>query len=215
MSLENALNLLTQHHSSSISKIPPHLSSSYKLIKYAKIYNPRLLNHFLNLEYKPTDIIPGTIGAWLFGCMQCKYGEIGRGDTPLCLNKNSIYPIWIQSKAKGDVRFVLFYNSILSQTFHIFVKPSFSQFTSTELNVFIENGAKILRVYITRYSKHYLLYIHDLRHMKTVKRNLFGISIPTSISRKNYAHSTYEYTYLIFIILIVLIIIFLMRRTSI
>lgn len=204
MSLENAVNILTKYSQHSIYNIPNNIKSEYKLISNAKQYNPELLTHYIKMQSIPTELVPGTIGAWLYGCLQCHYGEVKQNYSPLCLTAQCEYPVWIQCTEKGSNRFTLLNSDKNNNIHYVFVLRGFAHFTDIELAKFIDNRASALHVYLTRYRKHYLLYIHRL-----IKKanTIFGIHIPTQTS-----HVDSDYTLYIVISLFILIVLLLLSK---
>ena len=134
---------------------------------YTELYE-QMISYILQ-SYRPSMIVPGTIGSFIFGCFQQTYGDIDQACSPLChdsiqrtaYNKSIVCTnqIWIQITPDifGDTRFVKLKNDCKAMTAYIYVDKSFEGFTLSEITNFKKEGLSQAQVMVTHALKHHII----------------------------------------------------------
>lgn len=111
--------------------------------------------------YQPTEIIPNTIGSFIFGCNMNDYGDIDKFCSILCLdswkcthkikcNQNVI----VQVTSQGEDRFI-FKNETDSEKCFVYIKDKFNGFYDHELEKLYNHKIKYVQIMTTEKSKHF------------------------------------------------------------
>jgi hypothetical protein len=149
---------------------------SYQLIKFisTSLNKSELNDHLakvISKEYRPTNILPNTVGAFLFGCSQGHYGDISRYCSPLCINNLGFKNIseideshtsscdnqvWMQNDLDNNVRFYPLIQPKNSNKAYIFVDESFDGFTQKELLLLHQADVTKAKIITTKKSKHHI-----------------------------------------------------------
>ena len=127
--------------------------------------NPKLISNLLE-QFRPTQILPETIGSFLFGCLQQTYGDVPVECSPLCAYgikddgnlevKRCQNQIYVQFSNKIGNRFHKL-NDSQSRQGYLFVYIDFMGFTHEEKNFFKNNGILKLHILLTHNSKHHTI----------------------------------------------------------
>ena len=144
------------------------LEKSHKLLSYA-------VNHLLRTEQYsiiidaikdhecPSILIPGTLGAYIFGCLLPDYGDGNQQCSPLCIGSvpsgtmssgKCGEQVWVIRRLHGDVYFTKV-NHSRSNTGIIYVDDEFSGFQSQDIQRFINAKLKTATVMTTTDNGHY------------------------------------------------------------
>lgn len=169
--VKEALDNLVAHENEKIKDLPPEsdLYKSYELVKLMAsiLYDTthyQILLDLINTYPKPSTLIPGTIGAYLFGCFQNSYGDItNRTCSPICINaippgkKDGVlnycpYQIWVQQESSNGRSYVQILNASNQPFAYVYLnKPvkdgEFTGLSKEEINHLKENGVKNIQVY--------------------------------------------------------------------
>jgi len=196
--LEKAIEVLSSNHWQILDKLHPEheVAKAYQMVKLAVTMltdteQYQIINLLISQQYRPTDIIPGTVGAFLFGCSQETYGDINRVCSPLCVT--GIYPkgefapqcehqVWIQHNQSGVIRFGRLRSSSDAHKAFIYVTDNFTGFTNDEIEHFNKSNVVTAQVLTTKKSKHWtLIKMAPLNEMpiegvmRPISGNLFGL----------------------------------------
>ena len=119
-----------------------------------------VLNTIISRQYKPTKIVPGTIGFFLFGCKRGNT-NISMGCTPSCINgigrSNCKYQVWYETD-KMPIRFSRIYMpEVDNGNAYVFTSTEFEYFTEQEIQTFILAGITNISAYATSGTEHVLV----------------------------------------------------------
>ena len=181
--LEKYVKILTDNYKLKLNDLDnhPQVNQSYDAIS-SIIHNnnnnnsSKLINLIL-AQYRPSQIIPETVGSFLFGCFQQTYGDIPSECSPLCaynisndkgltLEKcdSQIHIQYLDSvPLDGKSRFIKLGVSGSKQGY-IFVNLDFLGFTQSEREYFKSEGLSRIQVLVTKDSKH-----HTVLKMRNVE----------------------------------------------
>lgn len=163
--MDESLKILERYHDVRIDEIPSEgpIRNAYNKILYETKEDPIGLIDLIKDQYRPVDIIPGTIGSYLFGGIQKSYGDVPMECSPLHYYgiKNSDFDsctsnVWIQKSEQGDNRFVQIMKYPNSINSYVFISDSFVGFTKRELKTISKSGTSKLATYKTSRSQHYI-----------------------------------------------------------
>lgn len=87
----NSLRLLANNHTKSINDLTPELREAYNIVKTHVVSLHSGPGYVLVKQYiakltRPGTIKHGTLGAYIWGCVQECYGDVDKHCTPLCIN---------------------------------------------------------------------------------------------------------------------------------
>jgi len=190
--LEKYVKLLTDNYKLKIDDLSnyPSVNNSYHTIN-SMIQDSFRKNNIVDIilrQYRPSQIVPETVGSFLFGCFQQTYGDIPSECSPLCAysisNNNSTTlercnsQIHIQyldySYEMNNVRFIKLGRSESNQGY-IFVNLNFMGFTHEEKEYFRENGLIKVQVLVTKDSKHHTIFkMRDLNDIPIIEHTKMG-----------------------------------------
>lgn len=169
--VKEALNNLVAHENEKIKDLAPDsvLYKNYELVKLmaSLLYDTshyQVLIDLLNNYPQPSTLIPGTIGAYLFGCFQISYGDIiNKTCSPICINsippskKDGImnycpYQIWVQQESSNGRSYVQILNSSNQPFAYIYLNTpikdgEFTGLNNDEIKHLKDNGVKNFQVY--------------------------------------------------------------------
>lgn len=187
---------------------------------YENINTMKRLNKALDKCYWPTNLEPGTVGAFLFGCRQSSYGDVNRECSPLCIeslpcdNHNSVcdQQVWSLNNIQGEDRLVLIQDNSDSSQAYIYVGDRFDGLSSNELRQLKDHGVGNVSLYTTENSKHWAmsrnLSINKIpRKMKTPRRSFSLRSLGSEMLEEK-ASSKLIFFVIIIVIIVILVIIF-------
>jgi hypothetical protein len=236
--VEHHIKILTDNYKINLNDIQkfPIVYNAYENINIY-LYNTqmggieyqRLINIILK-QYRPSNILPNTIGSFLFGCFQETYGDVNSSCSPLCMNsiqkdpyKKSIScdnQIWIQTDNDYDnIRFrKLGTSKCKNPHAYVYVKINFEGFNLSEINEFKRNGISKIQLMVTYGLKH-----HNITKMIDIdKLPIIEDKIVLSDNTHYYTHNitvsgmedeTYN-TKLYISVIAIFIIIFIVAQTS-
>jgi hypothetical protein len=86
-----SLRLLALNHSKAIKDLTPELRNAYNVVKTHVVSlhsgpGYKVVKQYIAKLTKPNKIEYGTLGAYIWGCVQECYGDIEKHCTPLCIN---------------------------------------------------------------------------------------------------------------------------------
>lgn len=194
--LEKYIKILTDNYKIKLDELDkhPNIKDSYELVNKITINNDNKddITKLITKQYRPTQIMPDTVGSFLFGCFQETYGDIPAECSPLCaysINNgenvsmekcdSQIYIQYFDVNDESEQRFVKLGNSKSPQAY-IFVKLNYIGFTSHEKGYLISQGVTKVQILVTKDSKH-----HTVIRM----RNLDDIPIIEKIGNTFYINS--------------------------
>ncbi len=225
--LEKSISFLSKYHDDEINKLENNsrLNKKFQIVRLTVLFllkkgNYDKIKEIISKQYRPSVIIPGTIGAFLFGCFQQIYGEIGATCSPLCIG--SIYAnkdqqhlcknqIWLQ-KYDGNNRFGKIKSTTNSGKAYIFVNDDFNGFSIAEYKAF--KKAKIIKakIMMTKNGKHYsygnFKNIDNLPSLDKITHET-SFNEDENIDDKIYKYELFHIIFGFIIFLIILIIIYL------
>ena len=189
--LETYIKILTDNYQLKFSDAnkDPNLNNIINIIsKENQINNDTLIPTILK-EYRPSQLLPDTIGSFLFGCLQQTYGDVPLECSPLCAYgikdnneleiKKCQHQIYVQYSEDLNNRFFKL-NDNYSRYAYLFVHLDFLGLTQKEKQFFKDHGVYKLHVLLTHNSKHHSIIkmrdINDLPNIETLE----GINYVTS-----------------------------------
>ena len=236
--LEKNIKTLTDNYQIKLRDIRfhPNIRKSYDVVKQYlnTLKSSNNINYidFINMiikQYRPSQLIPDTVGSFLFGCFQQTYGDIPMECSPLCAFSISDstdttikcqHQMWIQYIDSGNFRFIKLGKSIDSIAY-IFVHLNFTGFTFNEIYNFKEHGILKMQILITKESKHHTIIkmrsINDLPIIEQSEADgslkITSESYPDDVDN-NYSSPSIEneYIYLLIASIIVIIIIINLQK---
>lgn len=220
--LEKYIKILTDNYKLKLNDLEKHsdIKDSYEHINNITIDDNVQddLVLLISKQYRPSQIMPDTVGSFLFGCFQQTYGDIPSECSPLCaysINNgenvsmqkcdSQIYIQYLDDPRTGgpgghggaeDQRFIKLGNSSSPQGY-IFVKLNFLGFTLQEKEYFKEQGIYRIQVLVTKDSKHHtVLRMRNLDEIPVIEKSGSNYYINSSSAMntedafKEGAHST-------------------------
>lgn len=192
--LEKYVKILTDNYQLKLSEIRdyPQIEYSYNIINNSNFSNNEELINTILKEYRPSQLMPNTIGSFLFGCFQNTYGDIPAECSPLCAysikQDNSLRvnkcenQIFVQYNDDSNLRFVKLGNCESKQGY-AFVYINFLGFTQEEKKYFESQGIYKLQLLVTKDSKHHtVMKMRDLHDLPTIEKDEDGIDYATRLS---------------------------------
>lgn len=192
--LESSIEILASNHWQVIDDLHPEheVSKAYQIVRLAvtvlsgtEQYD--FINSSISKQYRPSEIVSGTVGAFLFGCFQETYGDVSKACSPLCMT--GIHPkgrrsscehqIWVQHTPTGVSKFIQIksddYDIQDSGKAIVFVTENFTEFTTEEIDAFRKSGVVLAQVMTTKNSKHHQI----IRMTPLEKLPIIGQSMPS------------------------------------
>jgi hypothetical protein len=201
--IDRSVEILSSNHQQSIKdlesgKADPEVGKAYQVVRLAVTMligtdDYHTLTSIISSQYRPSKIIPGTIGAFLFGCFQETYGDVTKSCSPLCISginpKGHHTPcehqIWVQKSSSGSSKYLQIKSeSTDSNRAIVYVSSAFIGFTKEEIKVFRKFGVDLVQVMTTKDSKH-----HQIVRMTPLNR-LPIVGKPTPAVKDDPDHST-------------------------
>lgn len=226
--LNRNIQILSENSNIDINDISKYsnLQKAFDSIKYAlNLYQNtdkyHIISDIIKKQYRPTIIIPGTIGSFIFGCFQNSYGDIDKICSILCINNipsdeilNNLckYQIWIPSN-NLDSKYKLI-NISNNNHAYIFVDSNFISFDNIDIELFKNHGVEYAQILITYKYKHRILIKMTSVNNLPIKLHQNNI-INKSKNYKNkyfFKYSSYFYIYFVFFIIILLFFIIFIYR---
>ncbi len=162
--LNKYLEILSDHPDVLIENISSSgsLRESYDAISKVDIKQINLSEMILQL-HRPMNLEPGTIGSFLFGCLQGTYGDVPAECSPLyhygIKNKHDNiacdHQVWLQTNETGNNRFTRIINPSHTGNAMIYTMGSFDDFTKNEINDMTKHGVNNVQIFNTKRSKHH------------------------------------------------------------
>lgn len=209
--IQSSLKLLIENYDMELVELSDYknLYDAYKIITYVKEVDQTLLSSILVYQYRPSDIKIGTLGSFLFGCMQDYYGETNKECSPLCIenkideNTECEYQVWIQMK-NNCIEYI---NNSKNSHAYIYLLTKNHIFESKDIEKLRDNGVKYAQLVLTKNSKHELIDKLITLDQLPVKTTVIE-SIKNEIT--NYKYAELPWFYIIIILIIIMIFIFTM-----
>jgi len=222
--LEKYIKILTDNYTLKLNELDnhPEINTSYHAIN--EISEKDDIINLILKQYRPSQIMPETIGSFLFGCFQQTYGDIPAECSPLCaysirnndddvaLEKcNSQIHIQYLDDISDDgiSRFIKLGKSTSTQGY-IFVKLNFMGFTFKEREYLRENGLYKVQLLVTKDSKHHtVIKMRDIDDLPIIEKNKSGQVYLSSESNMKDSTETHEeldentYVYIVLAVIIV------------
>ena len=189
--LKNYIKILTDNYQLKFTDATKntHISNAIDVIsKENDKGNPILISEILG-EYRPSQLLPNTIGSFLFGCLQQNYGDVPIECSPLCAYgikideelevKRCQNQIYVQYSDEINSRFFKL-NDNESRLAYLFVHINFMGLTHNEKLFFKNNGVYKLHILLTHNSKHHtVVKMRDLEDIPTIEE-YEGVNYMTS-----------------------------------
>lgn len=164
MRLNKSLEILSDHPDVLIKNIPSSgsLRMSYDVISKVDLEQVNLSEMILQ-QHRPMNLEPGTIGSFLFGCLQGTYGDVPAECSPLYYygvknkhdNITCDHQVWLQTDETGKNRFTQIINPAHTGNAMIYTMRSFDDFTKDEINDMIKHRVNNVQIFNTKRSKHH------------------------------------------------------------
>lgn len=153
------------------------LNRDHRLISYtvSELYHQEqysLIIDAIEQHDKPSILIPGTLGAYLFGCLLPTYGDGERECSPLCIGSVPYPPsakgtkfcddgcnhqVWVVQRYRKHIEYVKV-NASTSKSAIIYVDSQFDGFSSYQVQTFANHGIRRARVMDTTEDGHHMIY---------------------------------------------------------
>ncbi len=153
------------------------LGRDHRLVSYVVSYLYKdhqygLIVKAIEEHEPPSILIPGTLGAYLFGCLLPTYGEGSRECSPLCIGSVPYPPtikggkickdrcnkqVWVLRRYKNWASYTKVNNSDSRQAI-IYVDTNFSGFSTHDIQNFYHRGLKTAVVMDTTDDGHHVVY---------------------------------------------------------
>lgn len=185
------------------------LSAIYQLKKIVQ-KEPTLIRNLLTKQFRPTYIQTGTVGAFLFGCLQYQYGDVTKNCSPLCIGNLNFdtqhceYQVWTQNQNGSYVQIQY------SPTNHAYVYTNSHPltFTISDIKKFKSSGIQFIQILSSQSLQH---------HRRTKLRNISQLPTvnnthPTPHTQSNQLSKPFTITtiiilFLLFILFVALLLI--------
>lgn len=145
------------------------LNKDHKLLSYVVSYlyhddQYKLIIEAITRHDKPSILIPGTLGAYLFGCLLPDYGDTDRECSPLCIGSVPYPPsagckdgcdkqVWVLRRYRNKTIYTKV-NESSNKTGVIYVDDKFDGFSSFDVYDFDRHGMKLATVMNTTEAGH-------------------------------------------------------------
>lgn len=149
------------------------LHQDHRLISYVVSYlyhkeQYKLIISAIEAHDKPSILIPGTLGAYLFGCLLPTYGEGSRNCSPLCIGsvpypptagdtcKDCEQQVWVLRRYQNWANYIKVNNSKSSRAI-IYVDTKFQGFLTYDIDNFSHHGLKRAMIMDTTEDGHHVI----------------------------------------------------------
>lgn len=182
LSIKFAILYLSDYLNEYIDSIPPR-SDKGKSIRYLKsidfknIINKNEYTETISKCFRPSELILGTIGSFLFGGIQNNYGDINKSCSLYYIEGMNIlsnsklddnpenklllckYSIWKYNSNKTNKynRLVLIQNNDKTSEGLIYINSQFDGFTTSEILLLKQKKIVLVTLLETKNSRHYLI----------------------------------------------------------
>ena len=202
--IDDYIQLLANNNNIMINQLKGDLKHAYLEIKkwVSELYNTPnyfLITDAINKQYRPSQLNPGSIGAFLWGCSNQYYGDVPKSCSALCINsipfnetKECQYQIWRHTGKLIKENFVK--NSIA----YLYVDDNWKGITNDEYKIMKSNNVNYVTIINTNSSKHYI---------KSKIKPLEDIPI-LKINDEIIKQQSNNYTIVVLVFLIIIIIFF-------
>jgi len=187
--LKTHINYLASFSELELTKISENkkIKSSYGIVLNFIIRSKdeknirKYIKKIISKLYHPTEIIPNTIGSFIFGCNQSDYGDVDKFCSILCCNSWMSFHktkckqnIIIQSNSDSEDRFI-FKNITDSDKCYIYILDDFNGFYEHEIEKLSSRKIKFVQLLSTKNSKHFkvneFIPLNSVTKISTVKNN--------------------------------------------
>src|SRR5688572_28458408 len=86
MSLEDDVEYLSRYIETPTELASPKIERVMNRLRESDEHEHERLRRILHRSRKPSQLIPKTVGSFLFGCLQSNYGEVDKTSSPFCVN---------------------------------------------------------------------------------------------------------------------------------
>lgn len=162
--VESYLDILADHHDVHIKDIPDNssLQEAYNIINNLALKNEDLYN-MITRQHRPAELVPGTIGSFMFGRLQETYGDVPPECSPLHhygikLNDGYMtceHQVWLQNDQTGQHRFTRIINPTNTGNAMVYTMTGFDRFTKDEIKNMSKHGVNNVQIFHTKRSKHH------------------------------------------------------------
>lgn len=227
-----SLGLLAANYKKSIDDLTPELRDAYNVVKthvVALHSNPgyKVVKQYIAKLTRPSHISHGTLGSYIWGCVQECYGDIDKHCTPLCINSipydtNEVpncqhHIITRDTTEDGEIRLTCLNCNSTGQhinTAMLYVNTDIDTLTGQEIEFLKGLGISQLSILIKDgYKYHKKIDMMPIDRLSTSQPQTSipkgFIQSPMNIVEKKEEKTDQSNTYLGWILLVVLIIIFL------
>lgn len=208
---ETVFNEYVIPNDSDLARVRRVIEKTVNTPQYTKVVD------MINSLHRPSRIIPGTIGSYIWGCFNNYYGDVGRGCSALCTNsipnlesEDCQYQIWCESPS-GDsnlrtfsesnanlIRTLTKQSDAITNKAYIYVNDGWKSFTQNNIDKLRENGIRYATVLNTENSKHDVLL-----SMVSLDELPVRVETKTEIKSENTGR-IYYYIFLFIIIMLIL-----------
>ncbi len=210
--IQNYISILGNNHNILIKdiKFDNIIHNAYINIKewVDKLYNTNnyfLITETIDNQYRPSQLKPGSIGAFLWGCSGNYYGDVSKSCSNLCLNGipfNQMevcqYQIW-----KYNNNILIKENNVQNDIAYIYVNDDWKGIDEQNYILLKTNNVKYILIVTTNNSRHYVKNkIQELDQMNIIYNQI------------ELKKAEINYIYILYIILI-LFIIYLIKNVKI
>nr|QBK92425.1 MAG: hypothetical protein LCPAC401_00630 [Pithovirus LCPAC401] len=149
--MSESIQALIKYKHRLIHLLTPDLKDHLNKLKKFKDDNFQEYSRLMQNYHRPIDIQPGTVSAFLFGCLQQFYGNIDSRCTCLCLQDTCTKQIWTVSGNKLQKS-----NDVTSEEAYLFIPNNFT-FTKRYERILMKGGVRTVSLIKTVFSKHIIV----------------------------------------------------------
>lgn len=205
--LQSSVKLLIENYDIELLDLSEYknLYDAYKIIHDINQTDSKLLSSILINQHRPSDIHIGTLGSFLFGCLQDYYGETIKECSPLCIgNINSFnneceQQVWIQLKNNN----IEHLNNSKNEYAYMYVSSYNPTFESNDLITLKNNNIKYIQLVYTKNSKHEFINKLISLNELPMKNSTVITTIKNELSNYKYDQIPWLYVAIFFLILII------------
>ena len=189
--MEKHIGILTDNLNHRLDSIPDNgpLRKALDLMMEKTQDDYEGVSKIISTRYRPVNLIPGTIGSYLFGGSQKNYGDVSSECSPLYhdgikqIQETCRNNVWVQKSSHGTDRFEQIIKNYNIPDVYIFVNDDFVEFTKNELKTFSDAGIVNLALLKTLRSQHY--FFMKMTPLKDIKLYRYEKSVDKSEKMRN------------------------------
>jgi hypothetical protein len=229
--IKKNIRFLSEYSHLKVSNLTKKYKESYEyirnIIRFVKSLEEfNIILNIIKKQYRPTEIQPGTLAAFLFGCQQTHYGDICKSCSSLCIGSISPsrnkckYQVWVNLNEKyiqtnnGESELES-ESSDMNSTNHkirhayVYVNTDFNGFTKDDIETFHKSGVEFAQIIITEKSQHHTLIKMTSIFSLPIKNNIEVIRPSEQIISWKYLNSPSKSNILIYILIVIIVVIVL------